>query len=97
VWFVLFWFYFSPDQLGQDVLHSRSDLDTDNAHISVELSPEETPVEIVLGKVMNILRYRQDFHWSKPTSDTLPSLWWEVLKYVIHFKPTGLHCVTVNF
>ncbi|XP_075293779.1 cilia- and flagella-associated protein 74 [Opisthocomus hoazin] len=41
----------STDQLGQDVLHSRSDLDTDNAHISVELSPEETPVEIVLGKV----------------------------------------------
>ncbi|KFR10576.1 Uncharacterized protein KIAA1751, partial [Opisthocomus hoazin] len=39
------------NQLGQDVLHSRSDLDTDNAHISVELSPEETPVEIVLGKV----------------------------------------------
>ncbi|XP_074748670.1 cilia- and flagella-associated protein 74 [Strix uralensis] len=41
----------SPEQLGQDVLNSRSDLDTDNAHNLVELSPEETPVEIMLGKV----------------------------------------------
>ncbi|KFV46673.1 Uncharacterized protein KIAA1751, partial [Gavia stellata] len=38
-------------QLGQDVLNYRSDLDTDNAHNLVELSPEETPVEIMLGKV----------------------------------------------
>ncbi|KFW01637.1 Uncharacterized protein KIAA1751, partial [Eurypyga helias] len=34
-------------QLGQDVLNS----DTANAHNLVELSPEETPVEIMLGKV----------------------------------------------
>ncbi|XP_014799367.1 PREDICTED: cilia- and flagella-associated protein 74 [Calidris pugnax] len=40
----------STEQLGQDVLNSRSALDTDNAH-NVELSPEETPVEIMLGKV----------------------------------------------
>ncbi|KFW06736.1 Uncharacterized protein KIAA1751, partial [Fulmarus glacialis] len=37
------------EQLGQDVLNSRSDLDTHNN--LVELSPEETPVEIMLGKV----------------------------------------------
>ncbi|XP_009323419.1 PREDICTED: uncharacterized protein CFAP74 [Pygoscelis adeliae] len=41
----------STEQLGQDVLNSRSDLDADNAHNLVELSPEETPVEIMLGKV----------------------------------------------
>ncbi|XP_037237487.1 cilia- and flagella-associated protein 74 [Falco rusticolus] len=41
----------SAEQLGQDISHSRSDLDTDNAHNVVELSPEETPVEIMLGKV----------------------------------------------
>ncbi|XP_075028392.1 cilia- and flagella-associated protein 74 [Calonectris borealis] len=41
----------STEQLGQDVLNSRSDLDTDNAHNLVELFPEETPVEIMLGKV----------------------------------------------
>ncbi|XP_059685957.1 cilia- and flagella-associated protein 74 [Gavia stellata] len=41
----------STEQLGQDVLNYRSDLDTDNAHNLVELSPEETPVEIMLGKV----------------------------------------------
>uniref|UniRef100_A0A663E0U3 Cilia and flagella associated protein 74 n=1 Tax=Aquila chrysaetos chrysaetos TaxID=223781 RepID=A0A663E0U3_AQUCH len=34
-----------------DVLNSRSDVGTDNAHNLVELSPEETPVEIMLGKV----------------------------------------------
>ncbi|XP_009578181.1 PREDICTED: uncharacterized protein CFAP74 [Fulmarus glacialis] len=39
----------SMEQLGQDVLNSRSDLDTHNN--LVELSPEETPVEIMLGKV----------------------------------------------
>ncbi|XP_075629373.1 cilia- and flagella-associated protein 74 isoform X2 [Balearica regulorum gibbericeps] len=39
------------EQLGQDVLNSRSDLDTDNACNLVELSLEETPVEIMLGKV----------------------------------------------
>ncbi|KFW67868.1 Uncharacterized protein KIAA1751, partial [Pygoscelis adeliae] len=43
--------FFPPEQLGQDVLNSRSDLDADNAHNLVELSPEETPVEIMLGKV----------------------------------------------
>ncbi|KFP61832.1 Uncharacterized protein KIAA1751, partial [Cariama cristata] len=48
---VLFVVLLSPEQLGQDVLHSRSDLDTDNAHNLVELSPDETPVEIMLGKV----------------------------------------------
>ncbi|XP_075376617.1 cilia- and flagella-associated protein 74 isoform X3 [Mycteria americana] len=41
----------SAEQLGQDVLNSRSDLDTDSACNLVELSPEETPVEIMLGKV----------------------------------------------
>ncbi|KFU95402.1 Uncharacterized protein KIAA1751, partial [Chaetura pelagica] len=41
----------STEQLGQDVLNSRSDLNTDNAHHLVELSPEKTPVEIMLGKV----------------------------------------------
>ncbi|KFO10559.1 Uncharacterized protein KIAA1751, partial [Balearica regulorum gibbericeps] len=49
LWFC-FW-SFSPEQLGQDVLNSRSDLDTDNACNLVELSLEETPVEIMLGKV----------------------------------------------
>ncbi|XP_009869844.1 PREDICTED: uncharacterized protein CFAP74 [Apaloderma vittatum] len=39
------------EQLGQDVLDSRSDLDRANACNLVELSPEETPVEIMLGKV----------------------------------------------
>ncbi|KFO76644.1 Uncharacterized protein KIAA1751, partial [Cuculus canorus] len=39
------------EQLDQDVLNSRSDLDTENAHNLVELSPDETPVEITLGKV----------------------------------------------
>ncbi|KFQ54202.1 Uncharacterized protein KIAA1751, partial [Pelecanus crispus] len=39
------------EQLGQGVLNSRSDLDTDNACNLVKLSPEETPVEIMLGKV----------------------------------------------
>ncbi|KFW84968.1 Uncharacterized protein KIAA1751, partial [Manacus vitellinus] len=38
-------------QLDQEVLSMRSDLDTDNAQDSVELSPKETPVEIMLGKV----------------------------------------------
>ncbi|XP_010575843.1 PREDICTED: uncharacterized protein CFAP74 [Haliaeetus leucocephalus] len=41
----------STEQLGQDVLNSRSDVGTDNTHNLVELSPEETPVEIMLGKV----------------------------------------------
>ncbi|KAM6241195.1 cilia- and flagella-associated protein 74 isoform 2-T2 [Porphyrio hochstetteri] len=41
----------STEQLGQDVLNPRSDQDTDNAHNLVEPSPEETPVEIMLGKV----------------------------------------------
>ncbi|KAM6371589.1 cilia- and flagella-associated protein 74 [Pluvialis apricaria] len=38
-------------QFGEDVLNSRSALDTDNAHNLVELAAEETPVEIMLGKV----------------------------------------------
>ncbi|KGL96981.1 Uncharacterized protein KIAA1751, partial [Charadrius vociferus] len=38
-------------RLGQDVLNSRSALDTDEAHNLVELAAEETPVEIMLGKV----------------------------------------------
>lgn len=54
--------FLPPGQLGQDVLNSRSALDTDDAHNLVELAAEETPVEIMLGKVMNIPRYRQDFH-----------------------------------
>lgn len=58
MWVVLF----SLEHLGQDILNSRSDLNTDTAHNLVEFSPEETPVEIMLGKVMNILSYRQDFH-----------------------------------
>ncbi|PKU33726.1 cilia- and flagella-associated protein 74 [Limosa lapponica baueri] len=41
----------STEQLGQDVLNSRSALDADNAHNLVELSAEETPVELMLGKV----------------------------------------------
>ncbi|XP_009887976.1 PREDICTED: uncharacterized protein CFAP74 [Charadrius vociferus] len=41
----------SPGRLGQDVLNSRSALDTDEAHNLVELAAEETPVEIMLGKV----------------------------------------------
>ncbi|XP_061306427.1 cilia- and flagella-associated protein 74 isoform X2 [Pezoporus flaviventris] len=41
----------STQHLGQDMLNSRSDLDTDTAHNLVEFSPEETPVEIMLGKV----------------------------------------------
>ncbi|XP_074970392.1 cilia- and flagella-associated protein 74 [Phalacrocorax aristotelis] len=41
----------SVEQLGQDVLNSRSDLGTDNAHNLVNLSPEEPPLEIMLGKV----------------------------------------------
>ncbi|KAM9217792.1 cilia- and flagella-associated protein 74 [Leptosomus discolor] len=41
----------STEQLGHDILNSRPDLDTDNAHNLVEVSPEEAPVEIMLGKV----------------------------------------------
>ncbi|XP_051493216.1 cilia- and flagella-associated protein 74 [Apus apus] len=41
----------STELLGQDSLNSRSDLNTDKAHHLVELSPEETPAEIMLGKV----------------------------------------------
>ncbi|XP_010080547.1 PREDICTED: uncharacterized protein CFAP74, partial [Pterocles gutturalis] len=41
----------SAEQLGQDALNSRSNLDRDNAHNLVEPSPEEIPVEILLGKV----------------------------------------------
>ncbi|XP_065506198.1 cilia- and flagella-associated protein 74 [Caloenas nicobarica] len=39
------------EQLDQNVLNSVSALNTENAHNLVELSPEETPVEIMLGKV----------------------------------------------
>ncbi|XP_074465737.1 cilia- and flagella-associated protein 74 isoform X3 [Larus michahellis] len=41
----------STEGLGQDILNSRAGLDTGNAHDLVELSAEETPVEIMLGKV----------------------------------------------
>ncbi|XP_064027990.1 cilia- and flagella-associated protein 74 isoform X2 [Pogoniulus pusillus] len=41
----------SMEQLGQDVLCSRSAEDTDSAQNSVALSPEDTPMEIILGKV----------------------------------------------
>ncbi|XP_030364068.1 cilia- and flagella-associated protein 74 isoform X3 [Strigops habroptila] len=41
----------STGHLGQDILNSRSDLDTGTAHDLVAFSPEETPVEIMLGKV----------------------------------------------
>ncbi|KFP25039.1 Uncharacterized protein KIAA1751, partial [Colius striatus] len=43
--------FFPPEQVGQDLLNSRSDLDTDKAYNLVELSSEKTPVEILLGKV----------------------------------------------
>ncbi|KFV01018.1 Uncharacterized protein KIAA1751, partial [Pterocles gutturalis] len=49
--FVVVFFFFLPEQLGQDALNSRSNLDRDNAHNLVEPSPEEIPVEILLGKV----------------------------------------------
>ncbi|XP_066059246.1 cilia- and flagella-associated protein 74 [Chamaea fasciata] len=39
------------EQLGQGELNTRSDLDTDNADNLLELSPEEIPIEIMLGKV----------------------------------------------
>ncbi|XP_050178146.1 cilia- and flagella-associated protein 74 isoform X2 [Myiozetetes cayanensis] len=41
----------ATEQLDQELLSIRSDLDPDNARDSVELSPEETPAEIMLGKV----------------------------------------------
>ncbi|XP_071431811.1 cilia- and flagella-associated protein 74 [Pithys albifrons albifrons] len=41
----------ATEQLGQEVSAIRSDLDTGNISNLVELSPEETPVEIMLGKV----------------------------------------------
>ncbi|XP_068014308.1 cilia- and flagella-associated protein 74 [Melanerpes formicivorus] len=41
----------STEQLGQDVLHSRPAVGTDSAQNLVPLSPVETPVEIILGKV----------------------------------------------
>lgn len=53
--------FLSPEQLGQGELNTRSDLYTDNADNLLELSPEEIPIEIMLGKVMNALRSRQDF------------------------------------
>lgn len=49
--------FFSPEELGQDVLNARSDLDTDNTCNLVELPSEGTPIEIMLGKVTTILRY----------------------------------------
>ncbi|XP_069730738.1 cilia- and flagella-associated protein 74 isoform X2 [Phaenicophaeus curvirostris] len=39
------------EQLDQDVLSSSSDLDTENEHNLAEISHDETPVEIMLGKV----------------------------------------------
>ncbi|KAM7030619.1 cilia- and flagella-associated protein 74 isoform 1-T1 [Acridotheres tristis] len=41
----------SMEQLGQGELNTRSDLHTDNADDLLKLSPEEIPVEIMLGKV----------------------------------------------
>ncbi|CAN8198676.1 unnamed protein product [Coccothraustes coccothraustes] len=41
----------ATEHLGQGELNTRSDLDTDNADNLVELSPEEIPIEIMLGKV----------------------------------------------
>ncbi|KAM4885882.1 cilia- and flagella-associated protein 74 [Sylvia borin] len=41
----------ATEQLGQGELNARSDLDTDNADNLLELSPEEIPIEIMLGKV----------------------------------------------
>uniref|UniRef100_G1MTX3 Cilia and flagella associated protein 74 n=1 Tax=Meleagris gallopavo TaxID=9103 RepID=G1MTX3_MELGA len=41
----------STEQLAQDAFHFSSDKDTDNAHQLTERSPEETPIEIMLGKV----------------------------------------------
>ncbi|KFQ24447.1 Uncharacterized protein KIAA1751, partial [Mesitornis unicolor] len=42
---------FFPEQLGQEVSDSGSHLGTDDVCNSVELPPEETPAEIMLGKV----------------------------------------------
>ncbi|XP_039940700.1 cilia- and flagella-associated protein 74 isoform X5 [Hirundo rustica] len=41
----------ATEQLGQGELNTRSDLDTNNADNVVELSPEEIPIEIMLGKL----------------------------------------------
>ncbi|XP_031469238.1 cilia- and flagella-associated protein 74 isoform X2 [Phasianus colchicus] len=41
----------STEQLAQDVFSFSSDKDTGNAHHLTEHSPEETPMEIMLGKV----------------------------------------------
>ncbi|KAF2988379.1 hypothetical protein EK904_001351 [Melospiza melodia maxima] len=41
----------SPEQLGPGELNTRSHLDRDNEHNLMEVSPEEIPVEIMLGKV----------------------------------------------
>ncbi|XP_021273277.1 cilia- and flagella-associated protein 74 isoform X3 [Numida meleagris] len=39
------------EQLAQDAFNFHSGIDADNAHNSMEPSPEETPTEIMLGKV----------------------------------------------
>ncbi|XP_068772063.1 cilia- and flagella-associated protein 74 isoform X13 [Struthio camelus] len=41
----------STEQLSRDALNSKSDLEADDAENLVEPSPEETPIEIMLGKV----------------------------------------------
>ncbi|XP_067167291.1 cilia- and flagella-associated protein 74 isoform X3 [Apteryx mantelli] len=41
----------STEELSQDALNSKSDLEADNAKNLVEPSPEETSTEIMLGKV----------------------------------------------
>ncbi|XP_042687323.1 cilia- and flagella-associated protein 74 isoform X2 [Centrocercus urophasianus] len=41
----------STEQLAQDAFNLSSDKDTNNAHHLTERSPEETPTEIMLGKV----------------------------------------------
>ncbi|KFV79545.1 Uncharacterized protein KIAA1751, partial [Struthio camelus australis] len=43
--------FFLPEQLSRDALNSKSDLEADDAENLVEPSPEETPIEIMLGKV----------------------------------------------
>ncbi|KAF4793523.1 hypothetical protein TURU_110616 [Turdus rufiventris] len=45
----------SMEQLLQGDLNTRSDLDTDNADNLLELSPEEIPVEIMLGKSFTVV------------------------------------------
>ncbi|RLV95065.1 hypothetical protein DV515_00012935, partial [Chloebia gouldiae] len=45
----------ATEQLGQRELNNRSDLVTDNADNLVELSPEDIPIEIMLGKSFTVV------------------------------------------